>query len=103
MKIFELQGFSELRLPASDPDFDRSPGKFDRNLPESDAQLRVKDVERMANNSGDFLARPTSSLVRNKSRSFVLTTTLIRSAFGSDREPELSTKTLERQRHRRHA
>jgi hypothetical protein len=34
MKILELQGFSNFRLPAFDPDFHRSPGMFDRNLPE---------------------------------------------------------------------
>ena len=40
MQILELQGFSNFRIPASDPDFDRSPGNFDRNLPETDVQLR---------------------------------------------------------------
>jgi hypothetical protein len=35
MKILEPRGFSEFRLPATDLDFRRSPGKFDRNLPES--------------------------------------------------------------------
>jgi len=35
IKILELQGFSNFRLPASDFDFDRSPGNFDRNLPEN--------------------------------------------------------------------
>jgi hypothetical protein len=39
MKILEQQGFSDFRVPAYYPDFDCSPGNFDRNLPESDVQL----------------------------------------------------------------
>ena len=35
MKILEPRGFFNLRLPAFDPDFRRSPGKFARNLPET--------------------------------------------------------------------
>ena len=71
MKILELQGFSDFRIPASDPDFRSFPGNFDRNLSESDVQLCVKDVERMAIDSDNLLANcvrdPTSSLTRNLS------------------------------------
>jgi hypothetical protein len=35
MKILELQGFSDFRVPAFDPDFRSFPGNFDRNLPEN--------------------------------------------------------------------
>jgi hypothetical protein len=44
MKTLEPQGFLEFRFPASDLDFDPFPGSFDRNLPESDVQLRVMSV-----------------------------------------------------------
>ena len=71
MQILELQGFSNFRIPASDPDFDRSPGNFDRNLPERDVQVCVTDVERMAIDSDNLLANcvrdPTSSLDRKTS------------------------------------
>jgi hypothetical protein len=39
MKILEPRGFFDLRLPAFDPGFRRSSGKFDRNLPESLSHL----------------------------------------------------------------
>ena len=39
MKILEPQGFSDFRLPASDPDFRSFPGNFDRKLPETEVQL----------------------------------------------------------------
>jgi hypothetical protein len=57
MKVLERLGSSDLRLPSSDPDFRSFPGNFDRKLSETDVQLRVKDVERMAIDSGNFLAK----------------------------------------------
>jgi hypothetical protein len=35
MKILERQGFSNFRIPASDPDFRSFPGNFVRKLPEN--------------------------------------------------------------------
>ena len=61
METLEPQGFRDFRFAASDSDFGSFPGNFVRKLSETDVQLRVKDVERMAIDSGKV---PTCSLVR---------------------------------------
>jgi len=64
MKILKSRGFSDFRLPASDPDFRSFPGNFDRKLPETDV-LRGSTV---GDHGRFFPARPTSSFVTNRSR-----------------------------------